>query len=185
MIIYLIKPFLSSSWKWWWWLAVSFFFSLSAFFLSFFFLHFVFCPMRLNSTVMWTFGEIEMILFLFLFYFSSLWCDFSESRNRCGENQDRRRTCHQACKMFLTFFACRDCIVVDTTDSQMVGGGERWLDILNTTPTAETPELLPGGGRRTWASVKFEEKAESFALFWVPLNIVEEWGGHPLWGNEM
>lgn len=47
------------------------------------------------------------------------------------------------------FFACRDCIVVDTTDSQMAGGGERWLDILNTTPTAETPELLPGGRQRT------------------------------------
>lgn len=46
------------------------------------------------------------------------------------------------------FFACRDCIVVNTTGSQMVGGGERWLDILNTTPTAETPELLPGGGRK-------------------------------------
>lgn len=36
------------------------------------FLYFVFCPMRLNSTVMWTFGEIEIILF-FIFFFSVVW----------------------------------------------------------------------------------------------------------------
>lgn len=129
--------------------------------LCLFFLYFVFCPMRLNSTVMWTFGEIEMILFLFYYFFplsGVISQKVEQMRSKSGPY----------------------CIVVDTTDSQMVGGGERWLDILNTTPTAETPELLPGGRQRTWASVKFEEKAESFALFWVPLNIVEDWGGHPL-----
>lgn len=103
MIIYLIKPFLSSSWKWWWWwLAVSFFFSLSAFFL-----YFVFCPMRLSSTVMWTFGEIEMILFLFYFFFplsGVISQKVEQMRSKSGPETD----VPPGVQNVSNFFACRD-----------------------------------------------------------------------------
>lgn len=129
----------------------------------------VFCPMRLNSTVMWTYGEIEMIWFLFLL-FPSLSGVISQKVKQIRANQIRT-----TCKMCLTFCTAQlptklFCIVVNTTDSHVVGRAEMVAGHVEHYSYC----------RHTWAATCRHERASSlkrFSLFSVPLHIVQEFGG--------